>query len=263
MNNKKGNIAVIAIIIVFVAITTGVITWLVATKSQAPVQQPVLQQAPVSSPREASVVIPQESKNGVAIGKICNNNLEPNLDNKGLQCYFMDTSDGGRQGIWIKPDIHASGISATIPNNSYDSLIDLNKIKTYQTPDHSISFSIPKSWKVNDENWQNGGVVSVMTDPADASVTIQISKIKDNAITIEDRVNDAKKSSSSILESTDTINGSEVTMLETAPTSNLGEGGYLFFFKKNGYYFEVEAPKTGYAALDFPIEYLLSTIKIK
>ncbi len=44
MKNKRGNVAMIALIIVIVAITTGVITWLVATKTQAPVQQAVVAQ---------------------------------------------------------------------------------------------------------------------------------------------------------------------------------------------------------------------------
>ncbi|MEI7425464.1 MAG: hypothetical protein WCK16_00865 [Candidatus Moraniibacteriota bacterium] len=49
MKNKRGNVAVIALIIVIVAITTGVITWLIATKTQAPVQQAVVTQpAPVA-----------------------------------------------------------------------------------------------------------------------------------------------------------------------------------------------------------------------
>lgn len=50
MKNKRGNVAVIGLIIVIVVITTGVITWLIATKSQAPVQQAVLTQptAPVT-----------------------------------------------------------------------------------------------------------------------------------------------------------------------------------------------------------------------
>lgn len=45
MKTQKGNAAVIALIIVVVAITTGVITWLVATRTQAPVvqTQPVIQ----------------------------------------------------------------------------------------------------------------------------------------------------------------------------------------------------------------------------
>ncbi|EKE18659.1 MAG: hypothetical protein ACD_9C00268G0006 [uncultured bacterium] len=50
MKNKKGNVAVIAIIIVIVAITASVITWLVATKSQAPVQKETANQsAPVAT----------------------------------------------------------------------------------------------------------------------------------------------------------------------------------------------------------------------
>jgi hypothetical protein len=44
MKNKRGNITVIALIIVIVAITTAIITWLVATKTQAPVQQAVVTQ---------------------------------------------------------------------------------------------------------------------------------------------------------------------------------------------------------------------------
>lgn len=151
---------------------------------------------------------------------------------------------------------------ATLPNNSYADFIDKNKIKTYQTPDRSISFSYPQNWKVNVSNWQSDGVIGILTDPNDASVSLNISKFENNAVTIEDRINDAKKESSSIVEKNNTINGSEAIILET-PLNNLGEGGYDIFFKKNGYYVEVAAPKTGYALLDFPIEYLLSTIKIK
>ena len=59
MKNKRGNVAVIAIIIVIVAITASVITWIVATKSQAPVQQAVVNQPtpdtktkPISQPAQ-------------------------------------------------------------------------------------------------------------------------------------------------------------------------------------------------------------------
>lgn len=59
MKNKRGNVAVIAIIIVIVAITTGVITWLISTKSQAPVQQattqPVVAQLSATAPTPAAV----------------------------------------------------------------------------------------------------------------------------------------------------------------------------------------------------------------
>lgn len=57
MKNKKGNVAVIALIIVIVAITASVVTWLVATKSQAPIQQvAVTQPAPVSQTQQTAPV---------------------------------------------------------------------------------------------------------------------------------------------------------------------------------------------------------------
>lgn len=48
MKAQKGNVAVIALIIIVVAITTGVITWLVATRTQAPATQPVAQTQPAA-----------------------------------------------------------------------------------------------------------------------------------------------------------------------------------------------------------------------
>lgn len=50
MKNKKGNVAIIAVIIVIVAITASVITWLVVTKTQTPVQQQVVTQPVVQTP---------------------------------------------------------------------------------------------------------------------------------------------------------------------------------------------------------------------
>lgn len=204
------------------------------------------------------------------VGSPCGvNNLDNGniLNPNGLQCYFYDSQDSNgneilpRRGVWIKPNIKGG---ATFQNNSYADFIDKSKIKTYQTPDQSISFSYPQNWKVITSNWQSDGVIGILTDPNDASISLQISKIKNNAVTVEDRINDIKKSSSTVLENTYTVNGSEVITLDTAPSNNLnGEGGMSWFFKKNGYYVEVEAPKTGYAVMDFPIEYLLSTIKIK
>ena len=66
MKNKKGNVAVIAIIIVIVAITAGVVGWLVARKSQAPVvNQPAVQpitQTPVVQPAQQSTAAPVGQK---------------------------------------------------------------------------------------------------------------------------------------------------------------------------------------------------------
>lgn len=53
MQNKKGNVAVIATIIVIVAITVSVITWLVANKIQAPAQQTITQSTTPASVAQA------------------------------------------------------------------------------------------------------------------------------------------------------------------------------------------------------------------
>ncbi|EKE18660.1 MAG: hypothetical protein ACD_9C00268G0007 [uncultured bacterium] len=59
MKNKKGNVAVVALIIVIVAITASVITWQVATKTQAPEQKEV---ATTPQP-EAQSLLEDESTN--------------------------------------------------------------------------------------------------------------------------------------------------------------------------------------------------------
>ena len=49
MKNKKGNIVVITVIIIIVAITAGVIGWLFAKKSQMPIQQNITQKPATTS----------------------------------------------------------------------------------------------------------------------------------------------------------------------------------------------------------------------
>jgi hypothetical protein len=214
-------------------------------------------------------VTPQASGEEVSIGKTCNYKGEPTFDNKGLECYFMDAPDGGRQGIWIKPDIKGVG-KELAPNNSYADLIDQSKLKTYQTPDQIISFSYPQKWKIlSNYDWQKDGIIQIaIDDPTDPVITFSINKIANNdTVTIDSAVEDLingliTKSSSTVSESTYTADGS--IKVDTAPLDNLnGEGEHYLFFKKSDYYIEVEALKTGYALWDFPIEYILDTIKIK
>ena len=84
MKNKKGNVAVIAIIIVIVAITTGVITWLVATNSQAPVQQAVVTQpAPVAKTQPTTQPITQPTQDPTSLSK----NGQVKADNAVCQSY--------------------------------------------------------------------------------------------------------------------------------------------------------------------------------
>lgn len=80
MKNKKGNVAIIAIIIMIVAITAGVVGYLFAKKTQAPVAAPVvtqpvsITQVPVTQPavqptaqsNNASIETPAE-KNSLSI----------------------------------------------------------------------------------------------------------------------------------------------------------------------------------------------------
>ena len=61
MKNKKGNVTVIALIIVIVAITAGFVGWMFAKKSQAPVQQTVVSQ-PIQVAQTQSAVQPLSDK---------------------------------------------------------------------------------------------------------------------------------------------------------------------------------------------------------
>jgi hypothetical protein len=113
MKNKRGNIAVIALIIVIVAITTGAITWLVATKSQAPTQQAaVTQPVPVAKTQQT----PPANEN--AIWKVYTNK------NLGYEITFPETWNGYKAekvgdgtgyenigfGKWKESDIWTFGI---------------------------------------------------------------------------------------------------------------------------------------------------------
>ena len=66
MKNKKGNIAVIAIIIVIVAITAGVSSWMFAKKSQIPTPQVVATQPTVPVAQTQPAVQPATTQQQVA-----------------------------------------------------------------------------------------------------------------------------------------------------------------------------------------------------
>lgn len=70
MKNKNGNVAVIAIIIVIMTIATSIITWLVVTKMQSPIQDKITTQQQAKSviqtqtdaPSQDSKLIPENAK---------------------------------------------------------------------------------------------------------------------------------------------------------------------------------------------------------
>ncbi|HOW60154.1 MAG TPA: hypothetical protein P5548_00060 [Candidatus Moranbacteria bacterium] len=245
MKNKKGNVAVIAIIIVIVVITAGIVGYLFAKKTQAPVAQPVATQPVAKSSVE------------LAVGNSCDNSNKNNPNPDGLQCYFYDSKDASgkevnpRKGVWIKPNI----ASALVDAKEYEKY--LKEWRKYESSDKIISFNYPQNWKIYKNNLDD---ISIFIDSENS---INISKIEKNSVTMEDRINDEKKNKT-VLQSNITL-GSDGIKLDVASVDNISgiEGYQEFFFQKNGYHIEIIAPKFGIAEYDFPINYLLSTIKIK
>lgn len=80
MKNKKGNIAIISVIVAVAAITAGIVGWMLAKKSQVPVQQTTITQpptpaaqtqptAPVAEPKTEPVVQLSEQPNTAEFNK--------------------------------------------------------------------------------------------------------------------------------------------------------------------------------------------------
>lgn len=192
------------------------------------------------------------------VGNRCDNNRDVLIFN-GLQCYFYDSKDSNgneiipRRGIWIKPDLRYMSVDAI----QYENYI--KPWKKYESPDKVITFYYPQNWKVNESNWKDSELIIQSND----YFSVSISKIENNAITMEQRINDDKKDSTADMTDVE-LNGSNGIRLDIAPKDNLGDQEQIkFYFQKDKYYVEVNAAKIGYALFDFPTEYLLSTIKIK
>ena len=102
MKNKKGNVAIIAIIIVIVAITASVITWLVATKSQAPVQQAVVSQPTSTTQTQTATQSATPVTQPVAQNVVYNNTkygfqLTLPADWKNYRTSFFENAIGGEE----------------------------------------------------------------------------------------------------------------------------------------------------------------------
>ncbi|HPN54671.1 MAG TPA: hypothetical protein PLB52_01950 [Candidatus Moranbacteria bacterium] len=82
MKNKKGNIVVITVIIIIVAITAGVIGWLFAKKSQMPIQQNITQK-----PATTSTISTQSQVQDTILVDRNNEIYEINLATKELKPY--------------------------------------------------------------------------------------------------------------------------------------------------------------------------------
>jgi hypothetical protein len=110
MKNKKGNVAVIALIIVIVAITAGAIGWIFAKKTQAPVQQAAVIQ-PVSVEKTQPATQP-----AVPIAQPAQqNNVYTNTE-FGFQITFPNSWNNKYKAV----SSGTNGISFLLPTNDKD-----------------------------------------------------------------------------------------------------------------------------------------------
>lgn len=139
--------------------------------------------------------------------------------------------------------------------------------KQYESKDKKMSFEYPRNWRVDDNKGQGGVNVGVGT-PRDMVWLVQIGVVPKNGISMDDRIQDIKKDpelhSFSILEGNIFLGDVQALRLDVVPpcfSPNQGRAIYLFVDKKD-YYISVAAQEFNDPLYDFPIEYLLSTIKI-
>ncbi len=257
--NKSTTLLLSSFALLLVLIIAGVISFKKEISTLKKTQQSLLQENAklkqvtiTDSPQKAPVA-------EITVGSPCDVNNGNILNSKGLQCYFYDSLDSSgneifpRHGVWIKPDLRNMQIDSKL----YE--IYFKSWKKYVSPDKTISFSYPQNWKVDESSWKDGNLSIQSSDYS----PISISKIENNAITIEQRISDDENDrpfERTIIE----LNGVSGTRLDIAPKDNLSDQEQIkFYFQKDKYYVELSVAKAGYAAYDFPTEYLLSTIKIK
>jgi hypothetical protein len=134
MKNKKGNVAVIAIIIVIVAITASLITWLVATKTQTPVQQLVAAQpAPVAKTQSPKTTDTKQSLSETK--SISNEDIKwKNFLSTSLKATISLPAD------WLMV-LPYDGSLREIPNNIFENMGASNDFITFSSPDKSYKIT--------------------------------------------------------------------------------------------------------------------------
>jgi len=165
MENKKGNIVVVAIIIVIVAITFGAIGWLIARKTQAPVQNiqtaapqpsmPVVQTQPNTTISETTPATQPETTPST-------NNLQNNITqaNNKVAIFFTIKDQKGNLLKGIECDVTTNNKSNTkmivISSKRSNAAGECNfqgldpanpyLVQVYWTKDKSRESSISLSW---------------------------------------------------------------------------------------------------------------------
>jgi len=164
MKNKKGNVAVITIIIVIVAITAGVIGWLIARTTQAPALQPVAtqpQQVQTAEPTNApiSALTNTTAATAPAPASQAIQNPAPQPDPK-VAIHFTIKDSGGKllKGILCQVTTNnksntkmttvASKTSDSDGNCFFENLDPANPylVRAYWTADKSRDSMVSLSW---------------------------------------------------------------------------------------------------------------------
>lgn len=205
----------------------------------------------------------ENSNTLVSVSKPCNYSDLNSVDNKGLQCFFLNgTSLETGSGIWIKPVINSPG------SEPYSGVFE--EWKTYTSPDKSFSFKYPRIWQVVGNLWSGtvdsqGLIYVAMTldkqTLPNSTNSILIEKIRTNNII--DIINNQTKGSSVVLQNQTVVNNSQAVRLDIAPNNNLGNQKIVLIIKTKEYYLVVSAFKYNNPFIDFPTEVLLRTIKVK
>lgn len=140
--------------------------------------------------------------------------------------------------------------------------------KQYESADKKISFKYPKVWTVNDKDRNNIMVISTPSKaPGDFAILLSIQTIPQNAISMDEQIKNIKNNpinGGKILEQQISLGTVQATRLDGVPSCfspNQGRAIELFIDKKD-YYVRVSAQEFNDPLFDFPIEYLLSTIRI-
>jgi hypothetical protein len=225
MKNKKGNVAVIAIVIVIVAITAGVIGYLFANKKQVPVQQETIKT--VQQPAQATAQTTQIQPVAQPVDETAN---------------------------WQTLSDNKMGISFKIPSNwvgNFSDIIGSDKNRSFDALRDGVPFD--KNTKLGDYS------INMMSDSIDSEVG------KNFVQTIKDiKAGKAEKSTASQL-TTLKLGVEALKSLSESPypaPESQKENAVIYNFIAGGKYFSVTATYSGNGKSDGVGEKIVSTIKL-
>lgn len=212
--------------------------------------------APSSAPAPALPPPPSAPSDAIAVGNPCDVRGGTAIDTKGLQCYWYGEAPD-RRGVWIKPDIRPRILGAYMDY--------FTRWNYYRTPDGSVYFEYPKTWKVHADAWKTdhrldiGGARTMQDSPS----WIQIETRDATYVPMEVAIRQIGANASSTLRTPVTLNGVNALRIDAAAKDTLSSDDvYLFVPRDKGYVY-VHASRYHDPYYDFPIEAVLQSIKVR